>query len=301
MTKFEHIQVIINPASGANAPILNTINRYLSEVGSRWDVSVTQPERNAAELTQEALDKGADLIAVYGGDGTLHEVNSVLAGTETPLCILPGGTGNALAKQLRIPLPLEEALQASLMGPIDILELDTAIVNDKPFLLNAGTGLYGQLLNVVDRELKDRFGWIAYLIGAVRTTTGTELFNYEVTVDGKTHTFKATACLVANANHLGVLGLALPEQVSLTDGYLDVFAMDSSVMSILGGIGRVTGLDTLAQTIPHWRGQQITIQIETQQGVYVDGEADPICETPAHVQIRPQSLRVIVPSDHATP
>lgn len=301
MTKFQHIQVIINPASGANAPILNTINNYLGEYGGHWDVSVTQPERTAIDLTQEALDKGADLIAVYGGDGTLHEVNRVLVGTDTPLCILPGGTGNALAKQLRIPLQLEAALQACLTEPTEIVALDTAVVNDKPFLLNAGTGLYGQLLNVVDRELKDRFGWIAYLIGAVRTTTGTELFNYQVKVDDETHTFTATACLIANANHLGVLGLSLPEQVSLTDGYLDVFAMDNSVMSILGGIGRVTGLDTLAQTIPHWRGQRIEIEIETKQGIYVDGEADPICETPAYIQIRPQSLRVILPSDQPAP
>src|SRR5690606_33636656 len=98
---FKHIQVIINPAAGNNEPILNTLNDVFSQYDVFWDVSLTHKAGDGEQLARQAVENGADLVGAYGGDGTVGEVARGLIGSEVPLAVLPGGTGNSLAVSLR--------------------------------------------------------------------------------------------------------------------------------------------------------------------------------------------------------
>jgi diacylglycerol kinase family enzyme len=86
----KHIHVVINPASGQPAAILNTINRVFHPAGIEWDISLTKSSGDARRYAQKAVTDGADIVAAYGGDGTVMEVSQGVMGSQVPLAILPG-------------------------------------------------------------------------------------------------------------------------------------------------------------------------------------------------------------------
>lgn len=92
LDKVKKIHIIINPASGRFEPILPVINAVLKNTQIEWDVSITKKAHHACLLAREAAKKNYDLIAVYGGDGTIMEVISGMLCSGIPLAILPGGT-----------------------------------------------------------------------------------------------------------------------------------------------------------------------------------------------------------------
>ena len=94
-TAIQHVEVIVNPASGKNRPILNTLNDIFRQYDIQWNISITHQEGDGERLAQQALEKNPDLVMVYGGDGTVMEVVNGIGDSDTPLVILPGGTGNA--------------------------------------------------------------------------------------------------------------------------------------------------------------------------------------------------------------
>src|SRR6185503_16014150 len=97
-TKTQTIQIIINPAAGKLEPILPIINTVLKDSGIDWEVLVTKKANDARDFAKDAVKKGVDAVAAYGGDGTLMEVISGMMGSDIPLVILPGGSANILAK-----------------------------------------------------------------------------------------------------------------------------------------------------------------------------------------------------------
>ena len=91
---YKRIHIVINPASGKDEPILNTLNHVFGQHGVKWSRSVTHKYGDAIEQARVAIAQGVDLVAGYGGDGTQHEIANAVLGTETMMGILPGGTGN---------------------------------------------------------------------------------------------------------------------------------------------------------------------------------------------------------------
>ncbi len=95
---FKRVHVIVNPASGRDQPILHVLNSVFHPANVDWDIYVTKAAGDARRLAAEAVQAGADAVAVYGGDGTVAEVAAGLLGSEMPLAILPGGTTNATSR-----------------------------------------------------------------------------------------------------------------------------------------------------------------------------------------------------------
>lgn len=290
--KITRLAVIINPAAGQNEPILNQINDAMRAVEVEWKVYVTQPEHEPGELADQALADGAQALAVYGGDGTINQVAQSVIHADVPLCVLSGGSGNAFAKTLELPADLQEAIGLCLVDEPSVRAIDVCKLDEDVFLLAAGAGLYGDVLNTADRDLKDQYGWLAYLIGGVKSVSEAEPAQYHLTVDGEAFTQSALACIVSNVNRLGVLGLSLPE-VALDDGLLDAFLIDSSIKTLSAGTGILLGVEDLAQSIHHWRGEEIVVRAEPEQAFFLDGEDDPLYETPARFSVVPGALHVI--------
>ena len=93
----KRIQVVINPASGQPQAILNTLNKVFRENEVEWDISITQASGDARRFAENAAAAGADVVAAYGGDGSVMEVAQGLMGTNVPVAILPGGTANLMS------------------------------------------------------------------------------------------------------------------------------------------------------------------------------------------------------------
>ena len=162
--------------------------------------------RKAPKYARRALARGAEVIFVWGGDGTVQRCIDALAGTEAVLAILPAGTANLLATNLEIPADLPEAVQIGLLG--DRRPLDTGSVNGEHFAVMAGAGFDARLIKEADRGLKDRFGRAAYLYAGSRNLSARRV-KAVIEADGKRFFKGRLSCvLVGNVGKLLEIGRA---------------------------------------------------------------------------------------------
>ena len=232
---YQRVHIIINPASGQNETILNTLNEVFNSHGITWDVSITQQVGDGTRYAQEAVANGCDLVMAYGGDGTVLDVANGLIGGDVPLGILPGGTANAMANEMNIPNRLWDAAQLVCDPASAIRSIDVGVAGERNFLLRVGSGMIAKLS--VSRELKDRFGIGAYLIAGVQALTTPQFVQYQITIDGETHATTGTACLVTNGTSIGALGLHLSKKIKIDDGLLDVYVLNNDLPTALGMAG----------------------------------------------------------------
>ena len=152
------IHVVINPGSGKPKPILHTLNAVFRPRDIEWEISLTRKSGDAERFARQAAENGADIVAAYGGDGTVMEVARGLMGLETPLAIFPGGTANLMAVELGIPKDLSKAAELAVNEHSTIHSIDVGRSGAGYFLLRVGMGFPARKVEYADGELKDRFG-----------------------------------------------------------------------------------------------------------------------------------------------
>ncbi len=286
------IHVIVNPASGQPQPILHTLNSVFHPAGVDWDISITQKSGDAEHFARQAAASGVDVVAAYGGDGTVMEAARGLFGLNTPLAILPGGTANLMSVELGIPKDL--AMAASLAAdPNSRTRLvDAGLLAGKThFLLRIGMGFAARKVEVADRELKDRFGILAYSIGALKALGDTEIAHYRLTLDGQVFETQGFSCLVDNAGNIGFAGLGL-KSILVDDGLLDVIIVRSTRVRAWIAVGAVLGgIELDADDILHMQAREITIEADPPQPVQMDGEL--AGETPVSIRVVPGLVRIL--------
>jgi YegS/Rv2252/BmrU family lipid kinase len=289
---FERIQVIANPASGQAEPVLATINKVFSTHEVDWQIAVTHSKGDGATLAQAAIADGVDLIAAYGGDGTIGDVASGMVGSEIPLAILPGGTGNALAKGLHIPVNLHDALEQIFSGTVK--QIDMGKANDQVFILRADMGISTITTRDASQELKERLGILAYLISTVQGLGDIQPIDFKFEIDGEAITSSGIACILTNHYELGGFGLKFSDSVRPDDGLLDVFVIKdvNAVLALL--TAPLTNRDP-GDILDHWQGKAIRIDSDPAQAVHLDG--DPFTETPVEIKVLPGAIRVVVPEE----
>ena len=126
----------------------------------------TTPEETGRGLAEAAVAEKVDVVMASGGDGTVTACAEGVAGSGVPLAVLPAGTGNLLARNLGLPLALDEALAVALNG--QDRRLDVGNANGHPFVAMAGIGFDAMLLDSTSEPLKKRLGWVAYAVSALR-------------------------------------------------------------------------------------------------------------------------------------
>jgi diacylglycerol kinase (ATP) len=136
----------------------------------------------APKYARRALTQGAEVIFVWGGDGTVQRCIDAVAGTRAVLAILPAGTANLLATNLQVPANLREAVRVGLHG--DRRWLDTGSVNGEHFAVMAGAGFDARLIKDADRGMKDRIGRVAYLYAGARNLSARRV-KATIEVDGR--------------------------------------------------------------------------------------------------------------------
>lgn len=305
-TVAKRVHVIINPAAGRNEPILNTLNNVFKPHDIDWAVTVTHDSGDAARGTQEALAKNVDAVAVYGGDGSLVEAAGVLHGSDTPLLILPGGTANAFAQEMRIPQHLEKSAALLVDETAIVQQVDLGYVNEQPFLVGTGTGIIAQLLTGANREQKDRLGYFAYSLSALQSLVDPEPNTYQLEIDGELIEISGVGCYVANCGNFGLAGVSLLPPVKAADGLLDLVIFRKAdlaeLTALAAGMAAAAvskAADAFSTPLPHWQAKSIQIKSSTPTAVAYDGE--PFADTPVSVRIAEQALRVITPVAPTTP
>jgi YegS/Rv2252/BmrU family lipid kinase len=289
----KHIQIIINPGSGQPKPILHTLNAVFRPKGIDWDISLTKKSGDAERFARQAAESGADVVAAFGGDGTVMEVARGLIGLETPLAILPGGTANLMSVELGIPKDLEKAVEVAADENSLIHSIDVGKVGEGYFLLRVGMGFPARKVEYADRKMKDRFGILAYSLAAVKAVTAKTEANYRLTVDGKVYEIHTRACQVYNAGNMGKAGTAPAPGISVEDGLLDLLVLrEKAAVSFLTH-GVEHSVRHSEELFYHWQGRQICIEADPPQPVHIDGEV--VGPTPVSLDILPKAIRVLVP------
>lgn len=287
------IPVIINPSAGRKTAVLAELNQVFRSTDIRWSVEITQEEWDGVRIARQLVEQGARIVAVYGGDGTISEVATGLAGTRSALAILPGGTGNVLAYEFGIPHDFVEAARL-LVSEHTIRSVDIGVIGNRKFLLRAGVGFEAMAVERTPRELKDRFGLLAYGIGGLQALIESQPVSYTLELDGETQIAQGVVCSVANSGHLGVPGLRLSPKVDTQDGLLDVFVLKRVDLKLLVQIISENLADSLGlRDIQHWQVKQVKILSDPPQTVQVDG--DNLGMTPVEIHCLPRSLHIVMP------
>jgi len=290
---FKRVHVIVNPAAGKDEPILGIMNKAFKGAGIDYEVFVTKEAGDAQRFAEEAVSMGADLVAVYGGDGTVMEVASGQMGKAIPMAILPGGTANVMSVELGIPGDFPSAIALICRNDYAVRTVDMGRVRDHLFLLRITTGITAEMTKHTEREAKNRMGSLAYLISLLRAAPTTPPSHYFITVDGERVESDGVACMIANSASLGIPGLSLSKTVDIADGLLDVIVLSSANLNQLVQVA--ANAVGVAQSLPHWQGREITLVAEPPQTVEVDGEVfDP---TPITASVVPSAVRIVVPAN----
>jgi diacylglycerol kinase (ATP) len=298
--------LIFNPVSGQGNPDndLALIKRLL-EPQVQVKVIVTDPDLSPADQTREALTQNPDLVIASGGDGTVSDVAGVVLETGIPLGIIPRGTANAFAAALGIPSTIQGACGTILAG--NTRTVDMARCNDRPMILLAGIGFEADYVNRANRELKNRFGVLAYILAGVQQINEADIFEATLELEGAEHSnghvlkgsFTTAAITIANAAPAtSVLAQGFGE-VRYADGLLDITI--STVKTRMQAITALTSLfasalvsnPTNREDIICLRGSRVKITTDKPRHVVVDGEI--IGTTPVEVECIPQGLTVLTP------
>lgn len=290
--KFQNIHVIINPSAGGDEPMLNIINDVFAPHEANWSVSVTTTHVDGTTLARKAIESGADLIAAYGGDGTMREVASAMIGHDVPLAILPGGTGNALGTELGIPMTLREAVEIIFNEQTTLRAIDAGQIGEDYFLLRADFGLSVEALGEASRDMKDRFGNFAYVYSAFKNFADLNSTTYHLTIDGQAIEAQGVFCLVVNAGGIGGgTPLSINKNIVCDDGLMDVMVVEKNWGSALTMAASILDIGDAEQNLQHWQGKEISVRTEPVQGIGLDG--DEYGESPANIRIIPAALKVL--------
>ncbi len=294
----KRVRLICNPAARGAASIaeLRAALAATSAHGWEGDVVATEAPLHATTLARDAAASGMDIVIACGGDGTVNEVVNGLAGTDSALGVVPGGTANVWAKEVRIPRNSRRALEALAIGDerrVDLGRVTTSGNASRHFILVAGVGFDASIIRRLPLRLKARLGAATYVIQGVR-----DAFTYRATpvrarIDGRDDELELFWAMANNTRSFGGV-LTVAPAARIDDGLLDLtFMRRAGPVSMLSYLAR-----TLAGTL-HRAPTVLTARVSSFEvatpGLPVQADGELMGETPVTIEAAPGVLRAIIP------
>jgi diacylglycerol kinase (ATP) len=267
-----------------------------------WTVELraTTGPGDARRLAAQAVADGLDVVVVFGGDGTTMQAAAALVGSQTALGLIPGGTGNLLAGNLRVPSNPLRAARALLDARRRSIDLGCMQRADGPhyFAVACGAGYDARVMAETSTRNKQRWRFAAYVATTFRLLPLLRSTRHRITVDGVEYEARGAMVLVANCSEVIPPYVKLRSGIALDDGLLDVIVMNAD--GFFQGVRAIWELlrdgQPLAEgkgAVRYARGRRITIATDTEAPVQLDGE--PIGVTPFTAEIVPHAIQVLVP------
>lgn len=289
---------IINPVAGGRRRSLPPSERValvasaIARLGATGDVQLTQAAGHGRELARQALADGRSPIVAWGGDGTINEVASQLVGTATPLGIVRAGSGNGLARELRIPADPERAIDIALCGKDRVV--DVGEIAGRQFLNVAGIGFDASMAIQFNRLGGERRGPLRYSWQVARAALQYEGRRYVIEADGRRVESNAVVVAIANLAQYGS-NAAIAPGAKPDDGLLDIVIIDDR-----GSLGRIglfpRAFDRTIDKAPGvtiLRAARVVVRADEPMVFHVDGEPHR-GDTVLEACIRPGALVVRV-------
>ncbi|MGE0441106.1 MAG: diacylglycerol kinase family protein [Gemmatimonadales bacterium] len=295
------VLLISNPVAGRHdAEVADTVRRTFAAAGWQVDWRQTVGPRDANRFAADAVGAGVDVVAVLGGDGTTMQVAAALAGTNVTLGLLPGGTGNVLAGNLRIPPAPVPAAELILRGRSRVIDLGRIERDDGPhyFGVACGAGADARVMGGTDSEEKKRLGIGGYFNALFRVIPTIRSAWFKITVDGDVLEGRASLAMVLNCGEMIPPLVRVRREAVPDDGLFDVLAIAADTpWEVARGFWRALTnvfLDTGETAyLRYARGREVTIETDPVEPVQYDG--DLAGTTPVTAVIQPHVLRVMAP------
>lgn len=199
---------------------LNELRRLLAErgyVAPLWFEA--SKSREVGKLARDAVAQGATLLFIWGGDGSVQRCVDAVVDLNVELALLPAGTANLLATNLKIPTDLSKAVEIGLGGVSQ--RLDVGVMNGKCFTVMAGIGFDAETMNEADGTLKERFGRLAYLWSGAKALR-VNARHTKIRVDGTTWFKGSATCVLVGQMNSVASGVSIFPQSDPLDGLLEV-------------------------------------------------------------------------------
>ncbi|HEX3867562.1 MAG TPA: diacylglycerol kinase family protein [Gemmatimonadaceae bacterium] len=289
--------VIANPVSRRGTQLAEHARRTFAARSIECDVMFTERTGHAAELSLHHAPH-YDAVFVLGGDGTVMEVASALSGSDTPIGVLAGGTGNLLARALGIPLNIRRAVPTLLDGAVVQIDLGR-FDSGKRFAIAAGVGIDASMVAETPSWLKRRLGVLAYALiaarAALRAVIRRQYFVARVTMDGAWHERSAAAVMIANFG--AVLGdrLTLGPNIRTDDGLLDACIFSPrTLLDAFRIMWRLARADFRSDPCMLYCPGRV-VRVETTPSLPWQADGELIGMTPFTVVVEPLAARLLVP------
>lgn len=292
-----HVEVLLNDRAGLNTTQAADVRHALDAAGVTGEIR-SVPGDQITRTVQDALARGVDAVVAGGGDGTVSAVAHALAGTRTPLGVLPLGTLNHFAKDNNIPLDLAEAVHVLATGRV--AALDIGAVNDRTFINNCSLGVYAEALVTRD-EHRERNGlrkWPAMALACLQVFRRSPMVKVRLEADGVALPRKTPLVFVGN-NEYELELFRVGKRSCLNAGKMSLYV--ANVQSRWGMIKIVIrgALGRLSQAIDFETSCVQELRVESRRStqlIAIDGEITRL-PTPLEFNIRPRALLTILPPE----
>jgi diacylglycerol kinase (ATP) len=248
----------------------------------------------APKYARRALTEGAEVIFIWGGDGTVQRCIDALAQTDAVLAILPAGTANLLAKNLDIPIDLSEAVRVGLHGTHR--SIDTGTFNGEHFAVMAGTGFDAFVIREAGNKMKSRIGRLAYFYSGTKNLSARRV-KAEVEVDGKPFFKGKISCVFVGNMGKGMGGIEVFSHAKPDDGILELAVVTAkNPIDWARTLGRVTqGKAEKSPFVEMTRGKEFRFKFKRGFPYEIDGGARPAVKK-MHIKVHPSSITICVPA-----
>ncbi|MBD1926657.1 lipid kinase [Trichocoleus sp. FACHB-90] len=283
--------LLVNRHARRGKEALSQAFSKLQELGIDLQEESTEKPKQLPDIIRRWSDR-VDLVIVGGGDGTLNAAVDGIVDTQLPLGILPLGTANDLARTLAIPQALDEACQVIANGKQQ--RIDLGWVNGKHFFNVASLGLSVQITKQLTKEIKQRWGVLAYAVTAIRVVGRSRPFLAEIRSNGESIKVKTVQIAVGNGRYYGG-GMTIAEDAAINDQRLDLYSLEIEraweIIPLLpamkqGQQADLPGVRTL-------QSQEIEVYTNKRRPINTDGEITTY--TPAKFRLIPEALSIFVP------
>ena len=290
--------VIYNPTKVDLVKLRHSVRDAAARAG--WGKPMwfaTKENEPGQRAAASALRRGADLVLVAGGDGTVRAVAEALRGSAVPMAILPAGTGNILARNLAVPLnSIDDALAVAFHG--DTHRIDLGIVDitrpdqtheEHAFAVMAGLGIDAKMIANTRTTLKKAVGWLAYIDGTIRSIPTIEPVSLRYSRDdGPVRHVDVHTIMIGNCGQLPG-GILLIPDATPDDGVLNIVALrprgafgwlrvwnkltwENGVLrkSVVGR--KIIDLSRDVKDVTYWRGRTLRLWVDEPQEFQLDGD-----------------------------
>lgn len=288
---------ILNAAAGSDraAKERSNLEALFAKLGKTVRLVLAHGGNDIVRVAKDAAAQNGRLVLAAGGDGTINTVAGVLAGTNTALAVLPCGTLNHFAKDLKIPLKLEDAVANAFVG--EVARIDVGEVNGRIFLNNSSLGLYPGLVKVRETLQRSGYGkWPAFARAVIFALWRYSPLTVRLSLEDETRMAVTTPFVFVGNNRYELAAPRAGERASLQEGKLSIYQAPHAgraklfILALQALIGREHKADLVILD-----AEAFEIRLRTKRvRVANDGEVI-VMTSPLRYRSKPGALRVIVP------